>query len=152
MRQSFSIFRRATKAGAAFRSAGLPRIPPARAFPRHFSTADGFGLGGMGPSPGAAPAPDIDAKWKELELLRKSHGSDADETINMMSHVANVLRDTGKLDKAAELYKEAEVELRTKYGDNHPHTYSSVANLGTIYGLMGKVDQVNLNAFIYLFN
>jgi tetratricopeptide (TPR) repeat protein len=128
MRVSFSTFRR------ALRPTGprlLPRPAPA---PRVFSTA--------GPS-GPAPAVDMDiaAKWKELDALRESHGVDADETLSMMSNLANVLRDTGNMDGAADLYKEAEVEVRKKYGDFHPHTYSSAANLGTVYGMLGRVDQ-----------
>lgn len=85
--------------------------------------------------------PAVEAKFKELDALRKTVGSDADETINLMSNIANFLRDTGKLDGAAELYEEAEKEVTKKYGEFHPHTYSSKANLGTIYGLMGKVDR-----------
>ena len=88
----------------------------------------------------ATPNGDIETNLKALESLRNSAGPGSDETINMMSHCANVLRDTGKLDSAAELYEEAESEVRKKYGDFHPHTYSCKANLGTIYGLLGRIN------------
>lgn len=82
--------------------------------------------------------PELETLLKRLEDLRKTSGSDADDTINMMSQVANTFRDAGKLEGAADLYEEAEREVVKKYGEFHPHTYSCKANLGTIYGLMGR--------------
>ena len=122
--RSFSVIHRALS-GPLRTISARPRVPGMIAV-RSFSSTNG---------------PDVEDKLKELDALRKTVGSDADETINLMSNIANFLRDTGKLDGAAELYEEAEKKVTKKYGEFHPHTYSSKANLGTVYGLMGKVDR-----------
>jgi hypothetical protein len=70
---------------------------------------------------------------KSRKLRLKMLGGEDDETLTSTMMLASVNRLEGRWKEAEQLEMQVMETRKTKYGEDHPDTLSSMANLASIY-------------------